>query len=270
MKIKILGSGGCISLPRATCFCKVCEEAREKGEPYKRTGCSLFIKDINILIDTPEDINYQLNREKIKKVLGIFYSHWDPDHSMGMRILEQLQEGWRYGKPKIPVEVLGIPEVIEDIKAIENKFSSYIGYYKEKGLCEIKKGNNFDFGEIKIKLFPVKSNITSTIFKISQGKNKILYAPCDVKPFPLEKEFIDSDILIIGNFMPREAKYTEYITALYYLDEIIEIAENLRIKKVIITHIEEQWELSYDDYKKIESKYNGYIEFAYDSMNIEI
>lgn len=52
MNVIILGSGGCVSTPRACCSCRVCTEARQKGFPYARTGCS-----VNILIDTPKDIN---------------------------------------------------------------------------------------------------------------------------------------------------------------------------------------------------------------------
>ncbi len=37
MKITILGSGGCVSTPRACCNCPVCTEARQKGFPYART-----------------------------------------------------------------------------------------------------------------------------------------------------------------------------------------------------------------------------------------
>ena len=94
MNIVILGSGGCVCTPRACCNCRVCVEARQKGFPYARTGCSLFIEDANILIDTPEDINDALNHADIQKVEHIFYSHCDPDHTMGMRVIEQLKMDW--------------------------------------------------------------------------------------------------------------------------------------------------------------------------------
>ncbi len=37
-------------------LCRVCIEAQQKGFPYARTGCSLFVEDVNLLIDTPEDL----------------------------------------------------------------------------------------------------------------------------------------------------------------------------------------------------------------------
>lgn len=270
MKIRILGSGGCISLPRATCQCAVCKEARKKGEPYKRTACSIFLEDIDTIIDTAEDINYQLNREEVKSVKNIFYSHWDPDHSLGMRILEQLQEDWRHEKVKNPIGVYALKDVMSDLLKIKNKFSSYLGYYKEKGLCNLYRGNYFSFNNIEIKLFPVKTNIVATIFLIKEDKKKIIYAPCDIKPFPYLDEFNYSDLLLIGNFCPKEGKYLDENKALYSLKEIINIGKKIKTKKIVITHIEEQWGLSYNDYKNIEKEYDGYVEFAYDSMKITI
>ena len=50
MKIKIIGSGGCVSTPRPCCDCRVCKKAREKGFPYARTGCSIYIEEIETLL----------------------------------------------------------------------------------------------------------------------------------------------------------------------------------------------------------------------------
>lgn len=270
MNIKILGSGGCVALPRPTCQCNICMEARKKGEPYKRTGSSLYIEDINIIIDTSEEINYQINRENIFKIDGIMYSHWDPDHSLGMRVIEQLHEGWRYKVERIPTKIYALPEVMDDLLAIKNKFSGYLEYYSNMRLCKIIKGDIFKFDKIEIKLFPVITNIVSTIFLLSEGETKIIYAPCDIKPFPIRKEFIDSQVLIIGASMPRGKRYTENNPALYYIEEIIEIGKSLNIKKIIITHIEEQWGVGYDEYKSMEETFKGYLSFAYDSMCISI
>lgn len=56
MKLKIVGSGGMSIIPSSFCKCKICEEARQKGGRYERLGPSLYIDDIKMLIDTPEDI----------------------------------------------------------------------------------------------------------------------------------------------------------------------------------------------------------------------
>lgn len=129
MNVIILGSGGCVSTPRACCNCRVCTQARKKGVPYARTGCSLFIEDANILIDTPEDINTALNNANIQKVEQILYSHCDPDHTMGMRVIEQLKMDWLAAslgkKPDHPIAVASLPAILEDLKKQGTKVSFY-------------------------------------------------------------------------------------------------------------------------------------------------
>ena len=53
------------------------------------------------------------------------------------------------------------------------------------------------------------------------------------------------------------------------MDEIIEIKKKYNIKQVIITHLEEDWGKSYDDYVELEKEYDG-IQFAYDGMEVEL
>lgn len=71
------------ALPRPLCMCKVCEEARIKGNPYSRCGCSLFLEDLNLLVDTPEDICHGLNNCGVREIDRVLFSHVDPDHTLG-------------------------------------------------------------------------------------------------------------------------------------------------------------------------------------------
>lgn len=52
MKLKIVGSGGMFLIPNPFCKCPICEEARIKRGQYERLGPSLYIEDINMLIDS--------------------------------------------------------------------------------------------------------------------------------------------------------------------------------------------------------------------------
>ena len=90
MKLKIVGSGGMSIIPSSFCKCKICQEAREKGGRYERLGPSLYIDDIKMLIDTPEEIAVACNRQKISEVKRLSISHSDPDHVKGMRIVEKI------------------------------------------------------------------------------------------------------------------------------------------------------------------------------------
>ena len=125
MKFIITGSGGCVCTPKPLCQCNVCVEARKKGYPYKRCGCSLFLDDIYLLVDTPEDIAIAINNADIKRIDNIIYSHWDPDHTLGMRIMEQLRLEWLdyYDKikPENPINIFARADVMSDINQIRSR-----------------------------------------------------------------------------------------------------------------------------------------------------
>ena len=213
MNVIILGSGGCVSTPRACCNCHVCTEARQKGFPYARTGCSLFVEDVNLLIDTPEDINASLNNSGIQKVEHILYSHCDPDHTMGMRVVEQLKMDWLANslgkKPDNPIEVASLPAILADIKKQGTKYGSAIKYYEASGLIYTKEIRAFKKDNILIELVPVDEQ------------------------------------------------------------EHVAIRKQYGIKRVIITHLEEDWGKSYDDYRELERELN-LIHFAYDGLKIQL
>ncbi len=44
MNVIILGSGGCVSTPRACCNCRVCTQARQKGFPLQERDAACLLK----------------------------------------------------------------------------------------------------------------------------------------------------------------------------------------------------------------------------------
>lgn len=279
MKIKIIGSGGCVSTPRPCCNCRVCKEAREKGFPYARTGCSMYIEENKLLIDTPEDINYALNNANISEIESVLYSHADPDHTMGMRVFEQLRMDWlgySVGKKNSnPIEVAALPAVIEELKEQKTFRGSVLDYYEWRGLVTVDRSYLVEKGDIRIALIPVDEKEEVAIFVITQGDKKVIYAPCDVKPFPENSIFNDADVLIIGNTIVGEVLKDGFVLEqdnplreeLFVMDEIVAIKEKYNINNIVITHLEEDWGKSYDDYVELEKNYDG-IKFAYDGMEV--
>ena len=280
MKIKILGSGGCTCLPRPACNCGICHEAREKGKPFARNGCSIYIEDINLLVDTPEDIVESLNYHKIMTVDSVIYSHWDPDHTSGMRVFEQLRIDWAKVSIGIendnPINVYTLPQVCEDIKKIQNKYGSYLGYYQDvRNLIKINPvESNLQIQDIRITFVPVGE---ATVFVFEQNDKKLIYAPCDVKPFPESDVFHNSDLMIIGSTIPVDTIKNDFLveqsnplwTEFFSMDEIMELKSKYNIDKVVVTHLEEEWGLSYTDYEELAKEYDA-ITFAYDGMNVEV
>ena len=282
MKFIIVGSGGCVSIPRALCQCKVCIEVRKRGFPYARCGCSLYLEDISLLIDTPEDINVALNNGNIFSLDYILYSHWDPDHTLGMRIIEQLRLEWldfyENKKPENKITICATSDVMNDINGICNRYGSFLDYYEYMGLInrqiikDILKIKN-----ISITFVSVPKEKAVTIFVFESNGKKVIYAPCDCKNFPNNDIIHNADLLIIGNtFIGDVLKNNTIIypehklrKELHSMENIVEIKDKFKIKDIVVTHIEEDWGKGYDEYKELEKKYKN-ITFAYDGMKIEM
>lgn len=251
MKIVILGSGGADRIPKACCNCNVCNEARLKGYPYKRLGQSLYISDIAILFDTPEDINESLNSSQIEIVKGIYYSHWHPDHVMGTRIVEII------GQKSQPL-LLNMPKTSLEININGN---SLFEYYKSLGICNITDQVISTIGNISIERIPLTNGYASAFF-ITDVNKKVLYCPCHTKHLIIEERFIGCDLFIccMGE-IDAEEDCTDFEK-----DTMIKISE-LKPKQSIMTHIEESLGLSYDDFIENEKTLEN-LKFGYDGMEI--
>jgi phosphoribosyl 1,2-cyclic phosphate phosphodiesterase len=296
MELMILGSGGATTIPRPGCQCRVCSEARLKGIPYARSSSSLYIPEVRVLFDTPEEIGSQLNREGINDIDGIFYTHWHPDHTLGLRIVERMYKFWlgrfvRGDKPTKKVRVCALAKVVADLKKAYGKFLSF---YEEQELIQIvklKEATRFTVRNYQITPLMVcgggatakvssrkRNSMVSTVFLIERENKKVIYAPCDVKPFPEIPQLKNADLLILGEALP-DGPLKEGITIpednllrkeLFSMQEITGLVNRLRPRKTVLTHIEEEWGRNYDDYKSIENNYRGKVVFAYDGMKLTI
>lgn len=130
-------------------------------------------------------------------------------------------------------------------------------------------------GEMNISMIPVDETEQVTVFVIEEQDKKVIYAPCDVKPFPDAALFYKADVLIIGNTIVGEVLKDGFILKkdnilrdeLFTVEEVIALRDKYRIKEVIITHLEEDWGKSYDDYKELEKLYES-VRFAYDGLEL--
>ena len=257
MKFIMLGSGGYIRIPRACCNCRVCSEARKKGYPYKRLGQSLFLEDENILFDTPEDINEELNHLQIKTVENIVYSHWHPDHTLGYRIIETLRDG----KELSPINVY-MPGYDLDISIKNNKV---LPFFEIKKYCKLNiLEDNINIGKINIKRIPLTNGFASG-FIISENSKELFYCPCHAISIPIIDELKNMDCIImnLGNLNKEEEQLTNFKR------DNLRIINQLKPKKTIFTHIEEVENTTYDEFKQIEKNYEN-IFFGYDGMIINI
>lgn len=263
MKLKIVGSGGMFLIPNPFCKCSVCQEARIKRGRYERLGPSLYIEDIGMLIDTPEDIAVACDRQGISRIEYLSISHKDPDHTRGMRIVEPLGYNCIAGKGT-PIQFIAMPEVIDDINAWNG---DGLYYYQNILNCISINGTNYaKIGTIELHLVNNKTHRGNmTFYVISDGSKKAVYACCDVKPFVPNQLYYDADVLIIGlvsddGILKDGSKLDSapFRDDMFTLDEMMEIKRAYRIKRIIITHIDEYWGKSYAYYREFEKNWTMY------------
>lgn len=273
MKLKVVGSGGMSIIPSSFCTCKICEEAREKGGRYERLGPSLYIDDINLLIDTPEDIAVACNRQQISEVKHLSVSHRDPDHVKGIRLVEKIGYNYITGK-STPIDFYALPEVIRDINQMNLNCLKY--YEDVLGCISVHETSHIKIAGFDIHLLNNNPERNITFYVISQGRKKVVYACCNPKPFAHNDLYFDADVLIISMVSDdgilndgTELKSSPFKDDIFTLDEVIEIKNHYRIKRVIITHIDEMWGKSYGYYCKLEEELDN-VFFAYDGMEIVI
>ncbi|GEM_PF-1314400 len=271
MKLKIVGSGGMSIIPSSFCKCGICEEAREKGGRFERLGPSLYIEDIKMLIDTPEDIAVACNRQNITEVEHLSISHHDPDHVKGIRIVEKIGYDYISGKSN-PVNFYALPEVVADI----NRWNlDCLKYYGDILHCiSVNETSRIKIDDFDIEMINNKQDRNIAFYVINEGDKKAIYACCNPKPFTHSDKYYDADLLIVSLVSDdgilndgTELKNSPFKNDIFTLDEIIELKDRYRIKRIVVTHIDEMWGKSYGYYRELEKSLDN-ICFAYDGMEI--
>lgn len=275
----MLGSGGVVPPPRPSCNCKVCHKARKKSIPNYRTGTSLYNYNAKLLFDLPEEIREQLNREEIDEVRNVIITHWHPDHTLGLRVLEQLNFDFVNMKPIAePINVY-ISQFQLDLL---NKFScgGFLEFYeKQRKIIKVKIFKEHDILDFKsVKVEPILINHTKGFyFIISDNKNKkLVYAPCEYKNLEVHPKCKNTNVFI-AHHLYFEDKSIGKLNIVWSAEEdsfeqMLEHSKAMNAKKIIITHIEEIFGLNHEELNKIcKKKYPDYnIEFGYDGMIIEL
>jgi len=269
-------------IPKPLCRCPVCREARDKGIPYARAGPSAFLHDLNLLIDTPAEIVSMLNRSHIRRVDYLTFTHLDPDHTEGFRVVEQITLDFRTWRayPEKQICLLLPEQLAEPLREIRSQYGPLLDFYQESGFVRLHLfRDRTEVGGVGITAIPVdRGRQTSFVYVFEKSGRKVVYAPCDIKPFPEHlKEVQQADLLIIqpGIFekgLKHGFKYPpEHIsrTTLYTFEQTLDLAKRLQAKKVLFVHLEEYWNRSYDDYRALKSK-NKAVRFAYDGMRVTV
>ncbi len=267
-------------IPKPLCQCRICREARMKGAPYARTGPSAFLHDINLLIDTPAEISCSLNNWRIRHIEYLTFTHFDPDHVEGFRVVEQITLDFRtwHAYPEKQICLLLPEELSRSLPRIQSQYGPLVDAYETRGFIRLETFvSSTQIGPVTIDALPVdRGEQIAFVYVFQRAGRKIVYAPCDLKPFPEHRTEVQRpDLLVIqpGMFesgLKHRFKYpADHVSrsTLYTLEETTELANRIEAKQVLFVHLEEYWNRSYDDYLALES--DGF-RFAYDGMHLDV
>ena len=235
---------------------------------------------VSVLFDTPEDVDKSLEREGFHEVRHLVYTHWHPDHTAGRRVLEQLNMDWLDPKARRITNVWLPTWVREDFRkrlGLEDnlEFFERIGIAR---VCEIGEGEPFHLDGMTARPFRM-AQPGLTAFILEPESKRLVFALDDTKDWKPGPEFSDPDLLVMEmGWFERDPEGHIIVPAGHPIrneeasfDETLNIIERIKPRKTVLTHIEQLWARSYEDYLELEKKYSGHkLQFAYDGLRIKL
>ena len=288
MRLHFLGTGGSLPIPMPTCTCGLCREAREQGAPYTRHGNSLYLDELNAMIDAPEFAYTNLTRGGIRDLDYVFLTHWHPDHINGLRVLHArdyatharaeigFQQFYRNTKPTL-VTTRPVYERTCDLFSQLEYTVEELDYVDLHLLDEEPlHANGFEIRSLPYSLDGGEPDATG--FAIERSETRVVVVSDDARyldesAFP---ENIDTVVFECGLFEQgpdgkplltdddREVLADELTH-----EEVLARIDRVNPEQAYLTEIGHQYARSYDDYRKLEQAYDS-VRFAYDGLEVTV
>ena len=280
VELVFLGTAGAETTPKVGCLCPICQEARHKGRRFVRNGPSIFLTGVSILFDTPEDVDKSLEREGIHQVRHLIYTHWHPDHTAGRRVLEQLNMDWLDPKRRRVTHVWLPTWVREDFRK-RLGLEDNLDYFERAGIVrihEVGEGELFQLNGMSVRPFRM-AQPGLTAYLLEQESSRSVFAIDDTKDWKPGTELLDPDLLVLETgWFERDPQGHVIVPSGHWIrdaessfEETLEIIERINPRKAVLTHIEQLWARSYEDYLELEKKHHGRkLQFAYDGLRIRL
>lgn len=276
MKIEFLGTAGG--------FPSLYKYHSQHSQAIHRTGPAIYIHDLQLLIDTSEDIFYQLRRSEIYDIKYGIYSHWHPDHTMGIRIWETLNFDFINKVPQSKKSKIILTEQhVNDFKKYFGHWD-HLNYLGDLGVIEkeiIPNNGQIKIGETTIEWIQLAEDIAFG-FYITTSTLRILIIPDEIKGYhPIEKlKNVDVAILPFGsnevNPVTEERIHENGMLAALgeiTFQESVTIAREINATHTYFTHIEATENLNETHIEQLEQqlKEEGLLTtIAYDGLQITI
>ena len=178
-------------------------------------------------------------------------------------------------------QLLVLPRALmAELTGVRTAYGSQLAYYEKQGFVSCHPFDKHTrIGEMDITALAVdRGDQTAFIYVFEKEGRRLVYAPCDVKPFPEAEDAVQgADLLVIqpgifetglkhGFVYPKDHVSRK---TLYTFEDTMALSHRIGARKVLFVHLEEYWNRSYSDYLDIENKHHG-VAFAYDGMRVEV
>ncbi len=259
MKITFLGTGPSGRIPRPNCKWYVCQEAEKPGSKSARSQTSTFFEfsKTNVLIDVSQDFEKQVKLLDKKQIDFIFLTHGHSDAAYGLPLLISKKYVKKFN-PVVHAEKQTFEVAKEKMPEIAGLNLKFIIPYRE-----------YDFQEFKFMPFRVEHAFNPRFMTLGYlfeiNKKKIVYAS-DFKKMPEKSKKLikKADLAILDC-----AAYKRPIPTHVSFPEILELAKEMKFKKIYLTQVGIAWP-HYELAQKVIAKQTKNIFLAYDGLKIEI
>jgi len=258
-KITILGCGNSTGVPAIGNYWGDCDPNEPKNN---RTRCSIAIKtpETTIIVDTGPNFREQINRENIKKIDGVLYSHMHSDHVHG---IDELRVVKFRNKTRVPI--YGNKETLDDLK---HRFD----YLFKGGRNELYPPilETFELNEQHFNRKQQFNDIDFTPFEQDHGTIKSVgyrFGDCaySVDILNLDKKAINV-LKGINTWIVDAAAYKKNDSLVHAgIKRIYELNDQINAQDVILTSLSLTM-----DYKILTNELKEGYRAAYDGLNLKI
>lgn len=247
----------------------------------------MFVFGPDVLFDTPEEAKLQLERAGIEHIGGCFYSHWHPDHTLGRRVWETRNgdfRTWPVEAKRPKVTDVYLPEQVGRDHRQWLGGMAHLEFMRDRGwirIHELVDGETVVVGTTRIRPFRLAESYVYA-FELSDGGRRLLVAMDELNGWvpPDAVKGCELAVLPMGicehhpltgeRLIDREHPVLRYEAT---FAETLSIVDALDVGRVVLHHIEEMDELTYDDLLLVEAEQQGLgrpITFAWDGLSAEV
>jgi len=254
MKLTFLGTGTSQGVPFIGCTCEVCQ-SNDPRDNRLRTSVHIQYKDISFVIDTGPDFRQQMLKHSIHDLDFVLYTHSHKDHIAGLDDIK----AYNYWHKKA-LDIYGNDGAINRIKT---EFDYVFSDFRYPGIPEINAHIISEKKPVSIKGIDIQPILVMhhQMQVLGFRIDKLTYITDANFISEIEKEKIKGSEVMVINAL-RHEKHISHFT----LSEAIELAIELKIPRVYLTHISHQLGLHAD----IDAQLPAHISLAYDGLSIDI